>query len=387
MQRWPLVEDSTFSSPQSNGSDSHRGTPGTKLTEFSPEVSRNKQAQRPCSGTQLSQPPAFALGTQGGLSSSSFKITKPNEPDPFTSGKVGPHATRIQPGQKLSARAASFKPLASGTTQGYQSIHNRGLSTELIHGKPAQPYPAFASGDAGDGENTNIPPGRYNLHPSLATSVTFPQVGSQATQLLQLANNAGPTPLADEFSGNRSTRYLRIAGIPPSIGVEGLNNAIKVRRLPFPLLQTALIPVKGVTFGLPNTVVMSQIDQGVVLLGFSDIRDAWKAAFELPRTRQGWTIEFARPREFVRTFKPTDETITSNCEGQLAVSAYFKGLKNQFDADCITLLLGDLARAYGDVLAQQILCKAFPTVRIRLEYFDSATSARVKKLHGLAIGV
>ena len=89
----------------------------------------------------------------------------------------------------------------------------------------------------------------------------------------------------------------------------------------------------------------------------------------------------------MRVFNSNDESSTSNCEGQLAVSATFQGLKESFDANYITLLLNDLLGAYGEILAQRTLYKAFPTVRIRVEYFDLRVSSRVKRLDNLSVGV
>ena len=117
------------------------------------------------------------------------------------------------------------------------------------------------------------------------------------------------------------------------------------------------------------------------------MRDAWRAASELPKSRCGWAVEFVPPKLFIRTFNPGEEATTSDLEGQLAISASFSGPRERFNSDSIKLLLGDLVRAYGDVLAQTILQSTFPAVRLRVEYFDLAATTRVKKLQGLVVGV
>ena len=132
---------------------------------------------------------------------------------------------------------------------------------------------------------------------------------------------------------------------------------------------------------------MSQLDQGIIFLAFTDVRDAWKASFELPRTQLGWAAEFLKPKDFSRTMNANYGSSASNCEGQLAISATFQGSRESFDPSYITVLLSDLVQVYGDVLAQKILYKSFPIVRVRVEYFDLQVSSRVKKLDNLSVGV
>lgn len=133
-------------------------------------------------------------------------------------------------------------------------------------------------------------------------------------------------------------------------------------------------------------MVLSKFDQDTVFLQFYDLRDAWKASLELPRTKRGWAVRFVRPQDFMQVFKPKGPW-TSEYEGQLAVSATFRGLEENFDPAYITLLLGDLLRAYGDIFAEKVLFKSFPTVRVRVEYFNLEVCSRVKKLDDLSVGV
>ena len=134
-------------------------------------------------------------------------------------------------------------------------------------------------------------------------------------------------------------------------------------------------------------MVVAQHQYGVILLGFDDIRDAWKASLEIPRSHPGWISEFVSPKAFVKASNPVEEPLTSDCEGQVIVTATFTGSKETFDPGYIELLLQDLARVYGEVMAQQIISKGFPTVRLRVEYFSLAVASRLKVLNDLYVGV
>ena len=89
----------------------------------------------------------------------------------------------------------------------------------------------------------------------------------------------------------------------------------------------------------------------------------------------------------MKAFNPAEVTNTSNCEGQLAISAVFRGREEEFDPTYITGLLGDLTGVYGDVSALKVLHKKFPNVRVLVEYYSLEVCSKVKRLDDLSVGV
>ena len=92
-----------------NSSPTSNGTPGTKLTEFSPEDFRS-DAKLPHEVARAVQPPAFALqGLEEAVTvvHQGPSVLVAGLQDPFTST---PASSKIE-GTRLSPRATTFKPL------------------------------------------------------------------------------------------------------------------------------------------------------------------------------------------------------------------------------------------------------------------------------------
>ena len=225
------VENSVDSSPQSDENDSHYGTPGTRLTEFSPEDLRNDQKSRSCTDMQNPQPPAFALKANSNPLCSLFKVGKPSGSDPFTSVKQRSQSGRTDSSQRLSAKAASFKPLTFSVTSASHGCPDARTAPNVVGKAQSATFhnPTFshinASYTGHTGHNS-----RYDQTSSEASCVggillplnTLPFQGSQPVK--------SPSPMSPNynFSNGGKTRYLQINGVSRALGIDKMNHAFKV---------------------------------------------------------------------------------------------------------------------------------------------------------------
>ena len=110
---------SPFSSPSSDGVESHDGTPGTKLTELSPEDVRFDSKAITEVSTASAYPPVFALpGHQvcGTLGFDALSLATHGSNDPFSASSGLPKASYQAKLPKLSPTAESFRPRLSSTS-------------------------------------------------------------------------------------------------------------------------------------------------------------------------------------------------------------------------------------------------------------------------------
>ena len=223
------LEKSVDSSPQSDGNDSHYGTPGTRLTEFSPEDIRNEQKQRSCSDVQSPQPPAFALKAKPGSSCSSFKVEKPSGSDPFTSVKQRGHSGRTDSSQRLSAKAASFKPLnfsvtsvGHGSSNAHTTVNTIGeVQKAPSHSPAVSPINAHCIGHTGHDS-------RHDQKSSDASSMGSVLLPLNRLSFHGLHPATSQSAVAYDFSNGEKTRYLQINGVSKALGIDRMNHAFKV---------------------------------------------------------------------------------------------------------------------------------------------------------------
>ena len=226
MQSRSLTEHSTHSSPLSDFNESQYGTPGTKLTEFSPEDVRNDQTQLSCRTVQTPQPPAFVLGPNLSPANPFTSYEPSDEPDPFISTEQLEHN---RPGQKLSATAASFKPLARTSGQhakdalGSCSVSD--TTREIPGGAPIVASLCYSvSNQCGTDRFKEVSP-----HPLTDALPNDPLDSSKrCAAALPLTQDMSSAPLKHGSSGSNGTRYMQITGVNRLFGVDNLNRALKV---------------------------------------------------------------------------------------------------------------------------------------------------------------
>lgn len=226
------VEDSRHSSPQTQRSGSHGGTPGTKLTEFSPEDDRIEQKQRSGGSGQTPFPPAFSLKAEPGPGRLRFN-SESKGLDPFTSIDFGDQTAETKPRQKLSAKAAAFMPLTSATNLFTHGNLCFGTCTGLTHKRRPQAFETASMAGpnlALNGDNEEAIRGKSSDTLTSTSGAALLHSTESDSHCLQ-GINFGPAPLGHQFSNNGNARYLQITGVSQALGVEELNNAFKVAKL------------------------------------------------------------------------------------------------------------------------------------------------------------
>jgi hypothetical protein len=104
-------ERGSSSSPSSGGVESNHGTPGTKVTEFSPEETRCEPKIDHKSSIKINNPPAFTLQSISAQVGTTSKGSAMGIQDPFTTSSNGLSVNAsVNSGPKLSPTAATFKP-------------------------------------------------------------------------------------------------------------------------------------------------------------------------------------------------------------------------------------------------------------------------------------
>src|SRR6186713_2047264 len=126
---------SATSSPFSKGDGSHRDTPATKLTEFSPEVIRGDNKISSCNVTRVIHPPAFALNRAQGKAHTNplqgHLTSLAGVQDPFTTNSII-EPTRAGGGLKLSPNAPTFNPLDPCTAHELKATAQSGSVTSAV---------------------------------------------------------------------------------------------------------------------------------------------------------------------------------------------------------------------------------------------------------------
>lgn len=222
---------SVHSSPSSEDTHSYRNTPGTTLTEFSPDDTRGDLRINSVDGLKVPNPPTFTLRTARTDSGTDALTATSNSDvqDPFT-GDTVPFPSAGGTGPKLSPVAPAFMPL----NPSWKSTTSRVGGKEASNSSKLQVVPS----------NTGI---------SYLSATSVPDVDDVPSHLISIQDplsvvSAAPLSpigppclihdnLAKErvetdntlFSTTRtSTRYLRISSIPKTTTVDDLNIAFNV---------------------------------------------------------------------------------------------------------------------------------------------------------------
>ena len=119
-------------SPSSGGNASNHGTPGTKMTDFSPEDVRSESKSTTNDGTNANQPPPFALQVKSADEVDEFSLTGETQ-DPFIGNTHGLGFKAEPSVQKLSPTAPTFKPLHSQGTNDVSSSKGMAPWTQAFH--------------------------------------------------------------------------------------------------------------------------------------------------------------------------------------------------------------------------------------------------------------
>ena len=183
----------------SGDAESHHGTPGTKLTDFSPEDFRGDSKIVSNDKTKPNHPPAFTL--QGvplkfSPDGKSPNLTSSGAQDPFTATtntrKAGGNAAA---GIKLSPTAASFKPAQSGFSLAAT------LKSEPIQGRI--PLSSVGKHQKASQVACNV------LGVSYLNATSVPDLGPSHLKLTQnilsIPGGASQAPIGPPVTGNLTT--------------------------------------------------------------------------------------------------------------------------------------------------------------------------------------
>ena len=195
------------SSPSSGGVDSHHGTPGTKLTEFSPEECHSEQKSGNSGDGKISLPPAFSIqGVPFKISPEVAEVSAFGIQDPFTTSssvRIMNHVTSA--GIKLSPTAADFTPLQSGRVFSISGVKKAAICSTVSY-LNATSVPDCETSHLKLTQNILSVPGSAALTqlPIGQWSSSHPAVTCSSTE---------STPSETTSAVLHSTRYLKISQV------------------------------------------------------------------------------------------------------------------------------------------------------------------------------
>ena len=233
---------SATSSPSSADVESHHGTPGTKLTDFSPEDFRGEPKTLTANSIQVNLPPTFALqGVPIKLSpNGKARVATLAVQDPFTSIPIpstAPDPSSVA-APKLSPTAATFMPLQPNPTL---SVANR---------PQVSSFGVFDSNFAGQHSGvaylnaTSIPdptPSNRTASQNLIScqsAVILPPIGPPPPGIAANPSLSGECgPQGSYFATADGSRYFKISHVPTQTSPHQLNAIFSVS---FPPLSTVV---------------------------------------------------------------------------------------------------------------------------------------------------
>ena len=229
MEDNPFIKRAVDSTPSSTGLTSHRGTPGTKLTQFSPD---DAFADGKSSGTghAVNVAPSFLFR---GLSAGSVTI---NEVDTQASSGIRDPFTTLQTEKKpvfqkttshLSPTAASFEPLQQATqlVDKVQALTcespavglglDLGLATRESHSTLKENGPTVQP-SATIGVLSHVEGASFGPQPDMSLSLDALQLHLQHAATINNASGPFDTVVA------KSTRSIVLDNVPTTLTMDSL---------------------------------------------------------------------------------------------------------------------------------------------------------------------
>ncbi|MCJ1396505.1 hypothetical protein MMC18_009396 [Xylographa bjoerkii] len=372
-------------SPSSGGAESHHCTPGTKLTEFSPEEFRGEPTTGYNGNTKCNHPPAFALqGVSLKFSphNKALNFTPLGTQDPFTvtssALKVNANATT---GVKLSPIAAAFKPSQSG-------FH---LATTFR----SEPIPDGVSLPRSGHHQKALQDLRNSSGVSYLNATSVPDLGPSHLKLTQnilsVPGCASLSPIGPPTGSDRTILSTSVTSSPVGL-IPGRTNSSRYLKIRVPT-DTTQDTLNAIFINLPSPtpklVVISDLtSEGFIFVRFSDIRDAEQAYSTLKHTQKDWLMQFVDVKYFVLNYKPQDLAFTSEFEGQIKVTVLCEGKALPFNPQLIAHLVKEMLGNYGDLMTFNVSAITHPSVTVRAEYYDvEAAMKAVMQLNGFRVSV
>ncbi|MCJ1287610.1 hypothetical protein MMC26_006962, partial [Xylographa opegraphella] len=370
-------------SPSSGGAESNHCTPGTKLTDFSPEDFRGQSKLSYNGNPKTNHPPAFAL--QGVPLKFSPHSKAPNlnsmgTQDPFTVTSKTLHVNdNTASGIKLSPTAAAFKP--SQTEFHLAAV----LRSEPIPGGVLLPS---------SGQYLKAPQdARNGLGVSYLNATSVPDIDLSQPKLTQnilsVAGGVSQSPIGPPASSNCTIPSTFTISSPTDTVPRHTNSSRYLKiRVPTDTTQDMLNAIFiNLSSPTPKLVVISKMTtEGFIFARFSDLRDAKQAYSTLKHTQTNWLMQFINVKYFVLNYKPHDLAFTSEFEGLIQVTALCEGKALHFNPQLIAYLMKEMLENYGDLMEFSIYSITNPSVTVRAEYYDiEAAEKAVMQLNGFRV--
>ncbi|KAK2761399.1 hypothetical protein FQN54_001921 [Arachnomyces sp. PD_36] len=332
------------SSPQSsNEAASHRGSPETRLTAYSPEDARSKARVDSGVGMGPNRDELRAFYSVHGVAHGA---------DPFLAPPVS--SERIQ----LSPTASSFTPVG---------LNSSAFDARSGPSHPALPVTSGMSFLAANSEpDTHNRGNGYPMHPRQPTE--FGPIGKS-----KVAKDASPGTYVHigQFDYDNRNRAFAIEGVPT--GMAYLNLAEFFSRREFGTLK--------------GPVLTELSTKGTIYVGFTDIRDARCAFSKVQRFHPEWRMHSLTAREYAQKFDPSALTSTSDFEGQIFASVYYDSRNPTLDGHSVSHAFKDLVQTFGDIKAFHSLPTGQENVTdFLIEFFDTrAADNAVFTLNGTSV--
>lgn len=140
---------------------------------------------------------------------------------------------------------------------------------------------------------------------------------------------------------------------------------------------------------LKGMVLIELNTNGIMYLGFTDIRDAEEALKKATKLRPEWVTQYFPPNQFALKTDPGSTSPVSVYEGQVMVRAHYGGQSQRFNAGATQQLVKELLDNYGDIkVFRKIQTAESPVVEFHAEFYDTtAANVAVASVNGFKIGV
>ncbi|KAK4692517.1 hypothetical protein P7C71_g4706, partial [Lecanoromycetidae sp. Uapishka_2] len=353
----------TSASPiTSEGIESLRGTPATKLSPFSPE-SASKDIGFTASGiSRANVPPSFNLSHANNSftgNNHGNAISTAGSSDPFVSSSRLTATTRGTSSSKLSPTAFAFTP-GTGTTftpgTGAAFASQNGLGSGCCS-KSSTPRK----------NNIVVVPCGMDL-----SSTSFKKGSPLKSELTRAGIFDAVFVKFGQFSTDDATsRVLKVSNVASDTAVAVLDAFFDSN-----------------VFTSLNQFVLTELEtKGVVYIKFNDIRDTDKAALKVKLSGSLWQTERIEPHQFSLKHNGGGPPV-SRYEGQINVTAIFNGTSENCDIGSASNHFKELLEDRGDVMVMTIDENKGYVISYRAEFFDATVvKTAVRTMNGRNLGV
>ncbi|KAL8746803.1 MAG: hypothetical protein Q9190_001208 [Brigantiaea leucoxantha] len=367
--------DSSSSPNSAQGTESHHGTPETKLTVLSPEelCADQKSANRGILRNNC--PPAFSLGAVPAKASPRGKVPKhvfsSQQHDPFVTPKASLATLSTIASPRLSPTASAFTP------SGFEGRSSGNIVSQTLV------VPARTLG--GDKKRLN---GNDRLSSTSSANTEFgdlsrhgyiSSVAKKSTSSMSSQPMSARSTLGEDIA--YASHFCSNFGVSRALLITQVEHGTPTRDI-IELLNSSVYP------SLKHLVLDNVPRNGSAFVMFTDVRDSIKSLSSLKTVRGDWTVQFLPASQIIDEMQRNglDYPSDSSVNGEIIVKADFLGPSHLFEAIAISRLIIDLLGNYGDVMGYELGNVAAPMILYRVEFYDTRAADRATShLNGFKI--